>query len=136
MNQSKPEFIPADKSLRKNCLILIALYILLLTWLEPIIDYILALAPWDGSQESIIALNERKVYIVTNAFGVARSLPIMVFFWLGFKINQAQRLPPQGMRLPLKVILIEGSKARMLGITLMVVAMLLLLREISMLVIS
>jgi len=133
MNQPKPQFIPADKTLRKNCLILIALYILLLIWLEPIIDYILALTPWDGSHQGMIALNERKAYIVSNAFGIARSLPILIFFWLGYKINQAQRLPPKGMRLPLTVILIEGPKARMLGITLMVVAMLLLLREISLL---
>jgi len=134
MKQTEPKIIPADISVRKNCLILFSLYVLLLLWLEPIIDFFLTLAPWDGSRQSLLALNEQKAMITTKVFVVARSIPILIFLWLGYRVFQAQALPPKGMRLPITVLVIEGAKAKMLGATLMVIALLLLLRELTLLV--
>ncbi|ALP54418.1 hypothetical protein Tel_15395 [Candidatus Tenderia electrophaga] len=130
----KNEIIPADKQMRKTWLILIALYILILLWLEPIIDFFLMQMPLDRSHEAIVALNQKKAYVASIAFGVMRSLPILTFAWFGLLIMQAARLPPKSMRLPITVVLIEGPRARMIGMVMMAVGLLLLLREISMLV--
>lgn len=130
----KNEIIPADKQLRKTWLILIALYLLILLWLEPIIDFFLMQLPLDRSHEAIVALNQKKAYVAGIAFGVMRSLPILTFFWFGLIVRQAGRLPPKGMRLPITVVLIEGPRARMIGMVMMAVGLLLLLREVAMLV--
>jgi len=132
--KQKPQIIPADTQLRKNWLILIALYILILLWLEPIIDFLLMQLPLEPSTEAIQALNEKKAYISSIAFGVMRSLPILTFTWFGLVIVQRMRLPPKGMRLPITVVLIEGPRARMIGMVIVAVGLLLLLREVSLLV--
>jgi len=134
MSKRKPEIILADKRLQKNCLILAALYVLFLLWLEPLIDFLLMQMPLDRSHEAIVALNQKKAYVSSIAFGVMRSLPILLFLWLGLQIMGTMRLPPKGMRLPITVLLIEGPKARMIGMVIMAVGLLLLLREVSMLV--
>lgn len=130
----KNDIIPADQRVRKNWLILIALYILILLWLEPIIDFFLMQLPLERSHEAIVALNQKKAYVSSIAFGVMRSLPILTFVWYGLLIVQAQRLPPKGVRLPITVVLIEGPRARMIGMVMVAVGLLLLLREVAMLV--
>ncbi len=134
MKQKKPEIIPGDRQIAKSWLIAIAFYLLLLVWLEPLIDFILMQMPLTPTVEGIAALNSQKLYMSSVAFGVARSLPIMLFLWLGWQIVRAQRLPPKGMRLPVAVLLIEGRKAVMIGMVMVAVALMLLLREFSMLV--
>lgn len=134
MNNKKPEIIQGDKNLAKSWLIFIALYLLLVIWLEPLIDLILMQMPLAPTEEAIAALNQKKLYMTGIAFGVARSLPIMLFLWLGVLIVRGQRLPPKGLRMPLTVQLIQGRKAVMIGMVVVAVALLLLLRELSMLV--
>lgn len=133
-DKRKPEIILADKQLQKTWLILAALYVLFLLWLEPLIDFILMQMPLERSHEAIVALNQKKAYMSTIAFGVMRSLPILLFLWFGLQILQAMRLPPKRMRLPITVLLIEGPKARMIGMIIVAVGLLLLFRELSMLV--
>ena len=132
--QKKPEIILADKPLQKTCLILAALYVLFLLWLEPLIDFFLMQMPLEHTDEGIETLNQKKAYMSAVAFGVMRSLPILLFLWLGLQIMQAMRLPPKRMRLPLTVLLIEGPKARMIGMVMVAVGFLLLFRELSLLV--
>ena len=134
MRNKKPEIILADKRLQKNCLILAALYVLLLLWLEPLIDFFLMQLPVESTHEAIVALNQKKAYVSAIAFGVMRSLPILLFFWLGWQIMGTMRLPPKGIKLPITVLRIEGPKARMIGMVMVAVAFLLLFRELSMLV--
>ncbi len=134
MHKRKPEIILADKPLQKTCLILAALYVLCLLWLEPLIDFFLMQMPLERTDEGIQALNQKKLYVSAVTFGVMRSLPILLFLWLGFQIMQAMRLPPKGMRLPITVLLIEGAKARMIGMVMVAVGLLLLFRELSLLI--
>jgi len=133
MHRRKPEIILADKQLQKNCLILAAVYVLFLLWLEPLIDFLLMQLPLDRSHEAIVALNQKKAYVSAIAFGVMRSLPILLFLWLGWQIMGTMRLPPKNMKLPITVLLIEGPKARMIGMAMVAVALLLLFRELSLL---
>lgn len=134
MKQNKPEIIQGDKGLAKSWLIVIALYLLLLVWLEPLIDFILMQMPLAPTDEAIAALNQKKLYMTGIAFGVARSLPIMLFLWLGWLIVRGQRLPPKGLRMPLTVQVIKGRKAAMIGMVMVALALLLLLRELTLLV--
>ncbi len=134
MKDKKPEIIEGDKVLAKSWLIAIAFYLLVVVWLEPLIDFILMQMPLSPTPEGLAALNQKKLYMSGIAFGVARALPIMLFLWLGWQIVRSQRLPPRGLRMPLTVYVIEGRKAAMIGMVMVAVALLLLLREFSMLV--
>ncbi len=134
MKRSKPEIIPGDRQVAKSWLVAVALYLLFLVWLEPLIDFILMQMPLSPTAEGIAALNSQKSYMSNVVFGMARSLPIMLFLWLGWLIVRAQRLPPRGMRLPVAVLLVEGRKAVMIGMVVMAVAIMLLSRELVMLV--
>ncbi len=134
MKKQKEEIIYADKSVQKSWAILIAIYVLFLLWLEPIIDFLLMQLPMNGSHEAIVALNQKKVYVSAIAFGVARSLPILMFLWIGFQVVQTQRMPPRGLRLPFTVRVIEGPKARMMGMIMIAVSFILLFRELTMLI--
>lgn len=134
MRRDKEEFIPGEPSVLKTWLFFVLLYVLFLLWLEPLIDFLLSLTPPDKSLGAIDAFNQRKRYVATVAFGVARCLPILLFLWLGYQILQSQRLPPKGLKLPFTVKLVTGARARMAGMLMMSLALLLLLREVSMLV--
>lgn len=59
---------------------------------------------------------------------------MLLFLWLGWQIMGTMRLPPKGMRLPITVLLIEGPRARMIGMIMVAVALLLLFRELTMMV--
>ncbi len=131
MRRKKEEIVPADPALRKNLLIVASIYILFLVWLEPLIDFLLMQMPMAQSHEAILVLNQKKAYVATIAFGVARSLPIMFFVWFALMIVHAQRLPPKGMRMPVAIRVMEGPKAKVLGMMAVVMGLLLLFRELS-----
>ena len=133
MRQEEPEIIEGDKGLARRWLFVIALYLLFVIWLEPLIDFILMHQGFAPTPEGIAALNQKKLYMSGIAFGVARSLPIMLFLWLGWQIARGQRLPPRGLRMPLTVHVIKGRKAAMIGMVMVAVGLLLLLRELTML---
>ncbi|TPW10447.1 MAG: hypothetical protein FD130_2217 [Halothiobacillaceae bacterium] len=132
--KKKPEIIPGDRRLRKSWLIVAALYLLLLLWLEPLIDYLLLLTPLDRSADALNTLNQRKIYTTAIAFSVARSLPVLLFLWFGSQVLSAQRLPPRGMRLPFSVPVLEGVKARMVGMLIVVMSLIVLFREVILMV--
>lgn len=134
MKQNKPEIIHGDRRLAKSWLIVIALYLLLVLWLEPLIDFILMQMPLAPTEEAIAALNQKKIYMTAIAFGVARALPVMLFLWLGWQIVRSQRLPPRGLRMPLTVHVITGRRAAMIGMVMVALGLLLLLRELTLLV--
>jgi hypothetical protein len=133
MRRDKDEIIPADRGAQKSWLLFVLLYVLFLFWLEPLIDFMLSAMPPDKAHDAIDAFNQRKVYVATIAFGVARALPILFFLWLGSVIMQTQSLPPKGLKLPITVRLIKGPKARMAGMLMVSLSLLLVLREITML---
>ena len=134
MKRKKEEVVPADASLRKTVMILAAAYVLLLLWLEPLIDFLLMQQPLERSHEAIEVLNQKKAYAVAVAFGVMRSLPILLFLWFGFQVMTSQRLPPKGMRMPFAVRVMEGVPARTAGMALVAVALMLLFPELMMII--
>lgn len=132
--KDKDEFVEGDKRVGKTWLILIFLYLLLLLWLEPLIDFLLTLNPPDKELGAIKAFNQHKAYIATVVFGIARSLPILLFLWIAYRILLSERIPPKGMKLPITVKLIKGQQAKMAGMSMIALSLLLLFRELYMLV--
>ncbi len=132
--QDKDEFVHGDPRVLRSWLILVGLYLLILLWLEPVIDFMLMQLPYDHSPESLNALNQKKAYVAAIAFGVLRSLPILMFLWLGMLVVQGQRLPPKGLKMPVSAKVIKGPKARMIGMGMTAIASVLLLRELTLLV--
>lgn len=132
--KDKDEFAEGDKRVGKTWLILIFLYLLLLLWLEPLIDFLLTLNPPDKELGAIKAFNQQKAYIATIVFGIARSLPILLFLWIAYRILLSERIPPKGMKLPFTVKLIKGQQAKMAGMSMIALSLLLLFRELFMLI--
>ena len=132
--KDEEEFVKGDSRIGKNWLIVIFLYLLLLLWLEPLIDFLLTLNPPDKELGAIKAFNEQKAYIATIVFGVARSLPILLFLWIAYRILLSERIPPRGMKLPFTVKLIKGQQAKMAGMSMIALSLLLLFRELYILV--
>lgn len=134
MKKDKDEYVQGDRETGRNWLILFFLYLLVLIWLEPLIDTLLTLNPPDKELGAIQAFNEKKRYIATIAFGIARSLPILLFLWLAYLIMLGGRIPPKGMRIPFTVKVIKGQQARMAGMSMIALAMILLFRELFLMI--
>ena len=132
--KDEEEYVVGDKRVGKNWLILIFLYLLLLLWLEPLIDFLLSLNPPDKELNAIKAFNQQKAYIATVVFGVARSLPILLFLWIAYRILLSERIPPKGVKLPFTVKVIKGQQAKMAGMSMIALSLLLLFRELYMMV--
>lgn len=134
MKKDKEEFVYADRATGKNWLIFFFLYVLVLLWLEPLIDTLLSLNPPDKELGAIQAFNDKKKYIATLSFGIARSLPILLFLWLAYRVMLSGRLPPKGMKIPFTVKVIKGDQAKMAGMSMIALAMILLFRELFILI--
>ena len=128
-----PEIIPGDKNLRQNLLLILAAYILLLIWLEPLIDFLLSFDPLSDDPLSINILNQRKILVSKVAFAIMRSIPIALFFWLGYRTVLSASLPPARMRFPFTVVRIKGRQAKMFGVLIMLVCLILFSREMVLL---
>lgn len=133
MRQQKPEIIIGDPSLRFRWLMATALYLLVLVWFEPILDFYLKQWVFEPSAEGLAALNAKKQLLATWGFTLLRSLPLLLFLWLGWQVVRSKRLPPPGVRLPFTVHLIVGRKAQFIGMGVVAVALLSLLREVGVL---
>lgn len=134
MKPEKEEFVYADKATGKSWLILFFVYVLVLLWLEPLIDMLLSLNPPDKELGAIQAFNDKKKYIATLAFGIARSLPILLFLWLAYRVMLSGQVPPKGMKIPFTVKVIKGEQAKMAGLSMIALALILLFRELFMMI--
>ncbi len=130
MKKDKEEFVYADKSTGKSWLILFFVYLLVLIWLEPLIDTLLTLNPPDKELGAIQAFNAKKNHIATLAFGIARSLPILLFLWLAYRVLLTGQVPPKKLKIPFTVKVIKGEQARMAGISMIALGLILLFREL------
>lgn len=129
MRRDKPEIIPGDKRIRQNLVIIIAVYILLLVWLEPLIDFLLSFDPLSADPLAMASLNQKKMQYAAVAYAAVRSVPIGLFFWLGYRIVASASLPPARMKFPFTVQRIKGRQARLFGLLLMGVSLFLIYWE-------
>ncbi len=129
MRRQKPELIPADRRTRQNLLIIAAAYVLFLVWLEPLIDFLLSLDPLAVDPFAMAGLNQKKIQYSSAAFAAARSVPIGLLFWLGYRILASASIPPARMKFPFQVHKIKGKQARLYGLLLMGISMFLIYWE-------
>ena len=130
----KPEIIQGDKALRQNLFILVALYVLMGVLLDWLIGWIMA-GETGVDTEAVQQLAARKQYVSNIAFGIWRTLPVLYFLYLSFRIVASAKIPPGGMkRFPFTVPRIRGKQATMFGLLLMAASFMLVYREFVLLV--
>ncbi|MDZ7660784.1 hypothetical protein [Thiohalophilus sp.] len=130
MQEPEPEFEYGDKPLRLNLALIIAVYFLIAIGLQPLIDFLLVPDPEAADPYRVMALAEEKKKLTGYVYSLWRMLPILFFLWYGWRIIASLRVPPARTRSPFTVRVIKGKSARMFGMLLILVALLLLYREL------
>ena len=130
MPKPAPEIIPADKQVRQWLLIVTGLYVLFGIWLQPLIDYLLQIMFLNNDPMALDSINQTKQVIMAIVFGCYRAMPMLALLWLGYRILTSARIPPARMKLPFAVPLIQGRTARIYGLVLTLVALMLIYREL------
>lgn len=130
MQEKEPEIEYGDKSLRLNLALFIAGYFLLAVVLQPLIDFLLVPDPAAANPYQVMELADDKKQLTGYIYSLWRMLPILFFLWYGWRIIASLRMPPAGMRSPFTVRVLRGKQARMFGMLLILVALLLLYREL------
>ncbi len=133
MRANRPEMIAGDPSQRSRWWLVILCYLLLLLLFEPALDHFLKVMVFEPTPEGVAALNEKKLLLATWGFVLLRSIPVLLFIWLGWQVVRSRRLPSPGLRLPFSVLLISGQRAQLIGMVMVAVALLSLLRELGLL---
>ena len=124
------EMVPGDKNVRLNFYLVIAIYFLILVFLEPIIDFVLMLGVNNSDPQSIINMNQNKVLFSNMAVTIMQVIPMLFIAWFGYRIVASARLPPARMKLPFTVPLIKGKNARMIGLLLITIALFLVSQDL------
>ncbi|TDX98123.1 hypothetical protein [Thiohalophilus thiocyanatoxydans] len=128
--EPEPEFEYGDRSLRLNLALIVGIYFLIAIGLQPLIDFLLVPDPEAADPYRVMALAEEKQKLTGYVYSIWRMLPILFFLWYGWRIIASLRVPPAGTRSPFTVRIIKGKPARMFGMLLILVALLLLYREL------
>ncbi len=126
----QPEFEPGDRSLRLNLALVVAAYFLIAILLEPLIDFLLVSEPASANPFQVMELADKKKKLTGYVYSLWRMVPILFFLWYGWRIIASLRMPPAGIKSPFTVRVLRGIPARMFGMLLILVALLLLYREL------
>ncbi len=124
------EIIEGDKSLRLNLYIIIASYLLLLISVEPAIDFILLTFFEQNNLALIEYMNKLKLIISTFIYAAMGLVPAIFFSWFGYRIVASSKLPPVllsgNTRFPFTVVVIKGRTAKMFGVLIIIVSLVLI----------
>jgi len=124
------EIVQGEKSLRLNLYIIVAVYLLLLLLVEPLLDYILLAAFEKHSLAMLEHINKLKVIISTTIYSLLAIIPASYAAWFGYRVVASAKLPPVlnsgKVRFPFTVPLITGRMAKMFGVLMIVVALVLI----------
>jgi hypothetical protein len=125
-----PEIIEGDKSLRLNLYIVIASFILITISVEPVIDFILLSFYEQNSPLMLEHINKLKLTVSTIIYTLIGLIPAFYASWFGYRVIASSKLPPVLLsgktRFPFTVVVIKGRPAKMFGILIIVVAMILI----------
>lgn len=124
------EKIQGDKSLRLNLYIIIASYLLIVTLIEPAIDLLLLGLFDQSSPASIDQINQSKLVVSTLMYTILGLLPALFGSWYGYRIVASSKLPPflqsGKSHFPFTVVVIKGKHAKMFGVLLIIVSLVLI----------
>jgi len=128
------EIIEGDKSLRLNVYIIVASYLLLIILIEPLIDFFLLLFYEAKTALFIEQINKLKLIVSTLIYTVVGLIPAFFFSWFGYRIVASAKLPPVlwsgKTRFPFTVVVIKGKPAKMFGVLIIIVSLVLIFQLI------
>ena len=124
------EIIHGDKSLRLNFYVIVVSYILLIILIEPLIDFILLSIFEQKNPAFIEQLNKLKLIVSTLIYTAVGLIPAFYASWFGYRIVASSKLPPvllSGKKnFPFTVAVIKGKSAKMFGVLIIIVALVLI----------
>lgn len=126
------EIIEGDKSLRLNLYIIIASFILLAISVEPAIDFILLTFYEQNTPVMLEQINKVKLTVSTIVYTLIGLIPSFYASWFGYRVIASSKLPPVLLsgktRFPFTVVVIKGKPAKMFGILIIAVSMILIIQ--------
>ena len=124
------EIIEGDKSLRLNFYISVATFLLLIISVEPVIDFVLLSIFNQNTPALIEYINKIKLVVSTLIYTVIGLIPAFYASWFGYRVVASSKLPPVLLsgktRFPFTVVVIKGKHAKMFGILILVVSVVLI----------
>lgn len=128
------EIIQGDKTLRLNLYVITASYVLLIILIEPLIDFIL-LSIFEQKNLAVIEqLNKLKLIVSTLIYTVVGLIPAFYASWFGYRVFASSKLPPVLVpgktTFPFTVVVIKGKSAKMFGVLIFIVALVLIFQLI------
>ena len=126
------EIIEGDKSLRLNLYIIVATFLLLVISVEPVIDFVLLSLFEQNTPVLIEYINKIKLVASTLIYTVIGLIPAFYASWFGYRVIASSKLPPVLLsgktRFPFTVVVIKGKPAKMFGVLIIVVSMILIIQ--------
>ena len=124
------EIIKGEKSLRLNLYLFVASYLLLIILIEPAIDFFL-LSFFDTKNIGYIEqINKVKLVVSTIIYTILGIIPAVFAMWFGYRTVASSKLPPvllsRKTRFPFTVVVIKGRTAKMFGVLIIVISLVLI----------
>ena len=124
------EIIEGDKSLRLNLYLVVASFLLLIISVEPVIDFILLSLFEQNAAVLIEHINKIKLVVSTLIYTLIGLIPAFYASWFGYRVVASSKLPPVLLsgktRFPFTVVVIKGKHAKMFGILIIIVSLVLI----------
>lgn len=126
------EIIQGDPSLRLNLYVIIAFYILFIILIEPAIDFILLSIYKINAPLQLEQMNKIKIVLSALLYVALGLIPAFYASWFGYRIVASAKLPPVLLSgktsFPFTVAVIKGKQAKMFGVLIIIVALVLVLQ--------
>lgn len=126
MQKQKPEIQQGNDQIRFYLFLFVGVYVLVLIWLNPFIDFVLRLDPELANPMAIEDLNRYKRVISGMVSGLLLGFPVVYAMYFGWRVYASARMPPARMRFPFTVPVIKSHQARMFGALLILVSLVLI----------
>ena len=124
------EIIQGEKSLRLTLYIIVATYLLIALLLEPALDWLLLALFEQNNLSSIDLINKLKLVVSTLMYVVLGLIPTSYASWFGYRVVASAKLPPVLLsgktRYPFTVAVIKGKPAKMFGVLIIIVSLVLI----------
>ena len=126
------EIIEGEKSLRLNLYIIVASYLLLIILIEPAIDLLLYSVFKEKTTVLIEQINQLKLVISSIIYTVIGLIPAFYASWFGYRVVASAKLPPVlpsgKTRFPFTVAVIKGKHAKMFGILIITISLIVIIQ--------
>lgn len=124
------EIIQGEKSLRLNLYIIIVSYLLLLILIEPAIDFFLLSFFEPKTHILVEQIDKLKIVVSAIIYTMIGVIPASYAAWFGYRVVASSKLPPVMLsgktRFPFTVVVIRGRMAKMFGVLIIIVSLVLI----------